>query len=74
MKNEAGCNRWLARGQHWNWCGETDMGQGPPYLCTECGGTLKLETNTRRLALIGDGAQEPQPLARKPSRDQLPDV
>ena len=48
-----GCKRWLALGQHWNWCGETDMGQGPPNLCTECGGVNRLESDPERLAVIG---------------------
>lgn len=33
-----GCRRNLAPGQWWNFCGETDMGQTLPFLCTECGG------------------------------------
>lgn len=36
-----GCGAKLAPGQWWNFCGETDMGQTPPVLCTECGGDLK---------------------------------
>lgn len=45
-----GCKRKLAEHQYWWWCGETDMGQGSPALCTECGGEYKLakdETNDR---------------------------
>lgn len=38
-----GCRRRLAPGQWWTYCGETDMGQSLPYLCTECGGDLELE-------------------------------
>lgn len=38
-----GCGRALAKGQWWNFCGETDMGQSMPALCTECGGDEKLE-------------------------------
>lgn len=33
-----GCRAPLAPGQHWAFCGETDMGQTEPALCTECGG------------------------------------
>lgn len=38
----AGCKRRLADGQWWHFCGETDMGQTLPVLCTECGGQMKL--------------------------------
>ena len=38
----AGCRRRLAPGQWWNFCGETDMGQTLPALCTDCGGELKV--------------------------------
>ena len=38
-----GCMRKLAPGQWWSYCGETDMGQTAPFLCTECGGSGKLE-------------------------------
>lgn len=37
-----GCGRGLALGQHWVFCGETDMGQTLPVLCTECGGQFQL--------------------------------
>lgn len=37
-----GCKRKLAAGQHWSYCGETDMGQTAPFLCEECGGVGKL--------------------------------
>lgn len=30
------CGRRLAAGQHWQFCGETDMGQTAPALCHEC--------------------------------------
>lgn len=33
-----GCGRILAPGQWWHFCGETDMGQTLPVLCTYCGG------------------------------------
>jgi hypothetical protein len=36
-----GCGAKLAKGQWWTFCGETDMGQTPPVLCTECGGEFK---------------------------------
>ena len=38
-----GCRRRLAPGQWWRRCGDTDMGQCAPVLCTECGGDLILE-------------------------------
>lgn len=37
-----GCRKRLATGQWWTFCGETDMGQTLPALCTECGGEYKL--------------------------------
>lgn len=37
-----GCFKSLAPGQWWMFCGESDMGQTPPVLCTECGGQYKL--------------------------------
>jgi hypothetical protein len=41
--NPAGCGRKLAPGQHWTFCGESDMGQSALYLCEECEqGGLKL--------------------------------
>lgn len=46
-----GCGARLAPGQHWAFCGETDMGQTAPALCTNCGGpfnplaTAKGESN-----------------------------
>ena len=33
-----GCGATLAQGQYWSFCGETDMGQTLPALCTRCGG------------------------------------
>lgn len=36
-----GCHSRLAPGQHWAFCGETDMGDSEPALCTECGGEFK---------------------------------
>jgi hypothetical protein len=41
-KQPDGCKRKLAAGQYWSFCGETDMGQSLPALCTECGGEFKL--------------------------------
>ena len=38
-----GCGRKLAPEQWWNYCGETDMGQTGPALCTKCGGPFRLE-------------------------------
>lgn len=37
----SGCGRRLAGGQFFTFCGEMDMGQTDPALCTECGGELK---------------------------------
>jgi hypothetical protein len=37
-----GCGEPLAKGQYWQFCGETDMGQTAPVLCEACGGNLKL--------------------------------
>lgn len=41
-RKSPGCEKKLAEGQHWTFCGETDMGQTAPALCTECGGDLRL--------------------------------
>lgn len=44
LKNEAektGCEAPLEAGQWWGFCGQTDMGQSLPALCTECGGDMK---------------------------------
>jgi len=38
----AGCDRALDNGQWFRFCGETDMGQTLPALCTLCGGDFKL--------------------------------
>ena len=43
MSERAGCGRLLAEGQWWWFCGETDMGQTAPALCTECGGEYLLK-------------------------------
>lgn len=40
LEKEEGCRAKLAPGQHWAFCGETDMGS-LPALCTECGGDLE---------------------------------
>lgn len=37
-----GCKKRLAEEQWFRFCGETDMGQTAPALCTECGGEYKL--------------------------------
>lgn len=37
-----GCEKHLAEDQWFRFCGETDMGQTAPALCTECGGEYKL--------------------------------
>lgn len=38
-----GCDKPLAKGQWWGFCGETDMGQTMPALCTHCGGAYILK-------------------------------
>ena len=43
LLNRSGCGKELAAGQWWLFCGETDMGQSFPALCTECGGKYKLK-------------------------------
>lgn len=35
-----GCRAKLAPDQWWHFCGETDMGQTLPVLCTACGGDM----------------------------------
>ena len=48
----SGCGRELRDDQWFLWCGETDMGQTAPALCTECGGEYVLsdteKTNKER--------------------------
>lgn len=44
-----GCGKRLAPGRHWAFCGETDMGQSLPALCTECGGTFVLAEPPKEL-------------------------
>ena len=39
---EHGCRK-LIKDDWWNFCGETDMGQGDPVLCKACGGEFELE-------------------------------
>jgi len=39
--NNKGCGYALVEGQWWKFCGETDMGQTAPALCTQCGGSFK---------------------------------
>jgi hypothetical protein len=46
QKERAGCGKRLAPGQWFEICGETDMGQTAPALCTECGGPFRLEADT----------------------------
>lgn len=41
-RTSTGCQRPLAPGQHWSFCGETDMGATDPALCVNCGGSLLL--------------------------------
>lgn len=42
-RENRGCRKRLAPGQWWGFCGETDMGQTAPALCTECEGEFKLD-------------------------------
>jgi hypothetical protein len=39
-----GCQKRLAQGQWWGFCGESDMGQTMPALCVNCGGEYTLAT------------------------------
>ncbi len=41
-----GCDRALAEGQHWAFCGESDFGS-LPALCIECGGEYKLKSQQK---------------------------
>ncbi len=36
------CGRKLAEGQWFSFCGDTDMGQGCPAECTDCGGSFEV--------------------------------
>lgn len=44
----SGCGKPLKRGQWWQFCGETDMGQTAPALCTECGGEFILASDSEK--------------------------
>ena len=46
------CGRKLAPGQWWTYCGETDMGQTDPALCTECGGSYKIEEKKQNVCFV----------------------
>jgi hypothetical protein len=48
------CKRKLATGQWWGFCGETDMGQTLPVLCTECGGEYILDGTPDQEKLVAD--------------------
>lgn len=52
-----GCTRLLADGQWWNYCGESDMGQTTPVLCTVCSGKYGFiildETKDQRAEVLG---------------------
>lgn len=48
QRGNGGCLRRLKDGQWWRYCGETDMGQTEPALCSECGGTFELDEHERR--------------------------
>ena len=49
LKRHSGvpCGRKLADGQWYHFCGETDMGQTSPALCTRCDGTYKLAKDSK---------------------------
>ena len=47
-----GCGKRLAQGQWWAFCGETDMGQTLPALCTDCGGEYLLATYSSQYTKI----------------------
>jgi len=49
--NSQGCRLPLAPGQHFQWCGETDMGQSVPTLCEECDSTFKRHPGALAVAL-----------------------
>ena len=51
--SKKGCGKRLAKGQWWGYCGETDMGQTLPALCTECGGQYKLAIPHRIAGPVG---------------------
>lgn len=57
------CGRQLAPGQWFNFCGETDMGQTAPALCTQCGGPFKLKE-------IDMSSPESRLLTRMPAIEQ----
>ena len=38
----SGCGKTFEDKNWWNFCGETDMGQSMPALCTNCGGKYPL--------------------------------
>lgn len=44
------CGRKLADSEWFKFCGETDMGQTMPALCTECGGSYLLAPDTKQTA------------------------
>ncbi len=46
----SGCKKKLAQPCWWNFCGETDMGQTAPVLCTHCGGEYVLMEDVCRQA------------------------
>lgn len=43
-----GCGQKFAEGNWWSHCGETDMGQTAPALCTECGGLFILAKDAHK--------------------------
>ena len=46
------CYEKLADGQWWGYCGESDMGQTEPVLCTECGGVFILNSTPNQEKLV----------------------
>lgn len=49
-----GCKKTLARGEWFARCGDTDMGQTLPALCTECGGNFQLRVYPPAKFALGD--------------------
>lgn len=49
--NKTGCRRQLADSEWFNFCGETDMGQTMPALCTDCGGNYKLSDKYKKTSI-----------------------
>ena len=55
----SGCEAKLAQPCYWNFCGETDMGQTGPVLCTHCGGEYLRMEDVANDAREDDGRRMP---------------